>query len=808
MRIFFVCLMLLISAKSIGQLSIHGKVYEISQQTALPGVTIYIPDLKRGTITDGAGEYVMQNLPRGKFLIEFKSIGYSSAVKLVDVANTPELNVSLSTSVTELNEVVVTGVSHSTELKKNPVPITTINRDALEANVATNIIDNIARKPGVDQITTGAGISKPVIRGLAYNRIITLYDGIRQEGQQWGDEHGVEIDEYSVDRVEIVKGAGSLMYGSDGLGGVINFLAPNPVAEGKIESRITSNYQSNNGLIGNSVMNQGNIKGFYWHVRGSMKMAHPYSNNFDGIVFNSGFQEKDFNVITGINKSWGFTQFQVGSFNQTLGLVEGERDENGAFTRLKNVSGTEQTITVNDQDLDTYHIFIPRQKITHQRLSNSTNFIINKTRIQFNAGLQRNLRREYGNVLMENDPSLYFDLTSFNYGTTIFLPELSGWNISLGASGMSQQNKNKAEEYLIPEYNLSDFGGVIFLKKSIRRFDVSGGFRVDTRHIHVRSLYLDDQGAPADNTGIQKFAGGNPHYSNYSASAGLTYQYSERVTIKTNISRGYRAPNIAELASNGRHEGSLRYEYGNMNLKAENSLQADLGFIINSPHLTTEISVFNNIVNNYIYTTKLLSSTGTDSIPDPSEPVPAYQYVQGKAQLTGAEISIDIHPHPLDWLHIENTFAMVYAQNKNVDTDSAKYLPFTPAPRFQSELRATAGRWENFGNLFLKIQFQYYWKQDRVLLQAGTETPTPAYGLLHAGAGFDVTGKKNTKLFTFLFTATNVLDKSYQHHLSRLKYASENVVTGRTGVFNMGRNFSVKLIVPITFRDHSEKTVR
>src|SRR5258705_376785 len=146
----------------------------------------------------------------------------------------------------------------------------------------------------------------------------TNTDGIRQEGQQWGDEHGIEIDEYSVDRVEIIKGAGSLMYGSDGLGGVLNFLTSNPVAEGTVIGKWLSNYQTNNGLIGNSLLNAGNLKGLYWLARASFKDAKPYSNAYDGKVFNSGFRERDVNGHIGLSKPWGYSQLNVSSFHQVL----------------------------------------------------------------------------------------------------------------------------------------------------------------------------------------------------------------------------------------------------------------------------------------------------------------------------------------------------------------------------------------------------------------------------------------------------------------------------------------------------------
>ena len=186
------------------------------------------------------------------------------------------LDVELTPSITEMSEIVVTGTSASTIRELNPVPTIVINNISSNESSSTNIIDAIAKQPGIAQITTGGAISKPVIRGLGYNRVVVLNNNIRQEGQQWGDEHGIEIDEYSVDRVEIIKGPGSLMYGSDAMAGVIHFLAPKPVEDGKIIGNLMSNYQTNSNLLGYSAMNAGNIKGINWLARTSSKTTGNY----------------------------------------------------------------------------------------------------------------------------------------------------------------------------------------------------------------------------------------------------------------------------------------------------------------------------------------------------------------------------------------------------------------------------------------------------------------------------------------------------------------------------------------------------
>lgn len=788
---------------SYAQNSLTGKVTDFEDQSAVIGASVYIPDLKRGAVTDKNGVYFISNLPKGNFLLECKFIGYGTLVKPVQLSGAIELDLRLNSLVTELNEVVVTGLSHSSDLKSNPIPVVTLDNRLLMENLSSNLIDNISKKAGVNQISTGPAISKPVIRGLGYNRIILLNNGIRQEGQQWGDEHGIEIDEFSIDRVEIVKGAGSLMYGSDGIGGVINFLAANPVPTGTIVGKWISNYQTNSGLFANSIMNAGNLNGMYWQARASNKISSSYSNSYDGKVFNSAFKETDVNGFIGVSKAWGYSQINLSSFNQRVGLVEGDRDPKGNFTRLKNVNGLAEEVTASAEDLKSYELFIPNQAINHFGVSNTTNLYFGDTRLQLNAGYQRNQRKEYGDVLVENLRSLHFDLNSLNYNLTYFLPEKKNWQVSMGTSGMSQSNKNRGVEFLIPEYRLFDWGVFGFVKRQFDRLDLSAGIRLDQRNISINSLHLDASGNPTtDKTQTEKFKSGDPSFTNYSASAGVTYQVSPQLSAKGNVSRGFRAPNIAELTSNGRHEGTLRYEYGNYDLKAETSLQVDAGLSFNSKHVSADMSLFQNTIDDYIFTEKLLAKNGTDSIPDPSDPAPAFQYVQGKANLRGGEFSIDIHPHPLDWLHFENSFSFVNALNKSqMGNDSAKYLPFMPAPRFQSELRANVKKTgKHFTNFFVKLEFNRVGKQNRVLLENRSETSTPSYSLWNTGLGTDFSNAKRSTLFTFYFTVNNVFDKAYQSHLSRLKYAGENVSTGRTGVFNMGRNFSFKIVIPLSFK--------
>ena len=776
------------------QNSLKGNVFDAVSKETLIGASIYFPDLRKGATTDMNGFYQLDNLPTGTFIIQVNYIGYIPEAVMVHFEKDTIINFQLSVSIKEMEELIITGVSKSTERKLSPIPAVIASKEYLFQTQSTNIIDALARAPGVDQITTGPAISKPIIRGLGYNRVLTLFNGLRQEGQQWGDEHGIEIDAYSVDRIEIIKGPGSIAYGSDAMAGVINFLLPHEVEEGSITGSIEADYQTNNNLYGFSLENMGNIKGINWMARVSRKQSGNYKNSYDGKVYNSGFNEINFNGQVGVNRSWGFTHFYFSNFDQNLGIVEGERDTNGTFLKLIDANGQAVEVPVTDDDLKGYQIGFPKQHVNHFRVGTANQFYFNNSSLHFRAAYQRNTREEFTDPVEPDERELHFVLSTVNYDIKYFFPDMGHWETSLGINGMFQSNLNLGKEFLIPAYNMIDGGVFAMTMKKINKFFFSGGLRVDFRYINSQALIIDEGNGPET-----KFTAFKTDYENITGSVGGSYQPNDAWTIKLNLARGFRSPTIAELSSNGVHEGTFRYEIGNRDLKAETSSQIDAGVVFDGEHLTFETGLFYNNIDNYIFLQKLASTSGGDSIPDPSDPVPGFQYTQGDAHVYGGEVMVDLHPHPLHWLHFENSYALVYARQQNRPADQTN-LPFIPAPNFKSELRADLDKLSKLmESTYLKLELEYFFAQNRIFSAFDTETATPSYWLLNFGFGTSVKNNKGTPLFSIFINANNLLNKGYQSHLSRLKYAPENPATGRQGVFNMGRNVSFKMVVPFDF---------
>ena len=680
----------------------------------------------------------------------------------------------------KLNDLIVTGVTGDTKLKHATAPVSIVTPQILHSTASTNIIDAIAKQPGVSQITTGSGISKPIIRGLGYNRVVVMSEGVRQEGQQWGDEHGVEVDGNSVNSVEILKGPASLMYGSDAMAGVVILHSEPTLAEGDMKANIGTEYQTNNGLFAYNLAFAGNKNGFVWNARYSDKMAHAYKNKYDGYVPGSQFRERAGRLMLGLNKQWGHSRLTWTAYHLTPSIIEGERDEETG------------DLIANYSPIKSYSKALPFQQVKHYKLVWDNSLNLSSGYLKTIIGYQQNQRQEFEESADEFE--LYFKMHTLTYDVRYITNEWNGWKLSTGVGGMYQNSLNKGEEYLIPDYKLFDFGIYATVSKSLGdKWTLNGGVRYDYRRLHGYGLIED---------GEVRFNDFCRHFNGLTGSVGAVYNINDQWNLRLNVARGFRTPNMSELASNGVHEGSIRYELGSEQLKAEYSLQADLGIDFTSPYVSAQLALFSNRIDNYIFTHRLPIVIEDGYL--------TYAYTQGDARLLGFEAGIDFHP--IHSVHFGNTFSYVDAQLMN-QSDDTKYLPFTPAPRWTSELKwelihhshTTVGHHQHhdvparrfrLNNLFVSAGIECYLKQNHIYRADETETETPSYTLLNLQAGTDIQiGSK--KLAEFYIIADNLLDKAYQNHLSRLKYADFNVVTGRQGVFNMGRNITMKLIVPI-----------
>ncbi|MBE7178678.1 MAG: TonB-dependent receptor, partial [Mucilaginibacter polytrichastri] len=574
--------------------------------------------------------------------------------------------------------------------------------------------------------------------------------------------------QYSADRVEVLRGAASLLYGSDALGGAINILEPLPVPDGEIRGEVLSNYSFNNGLTASSAMLTGNENGFVWLGRGTYKNAYAFKTP-TGYFPNSGFNEGDFNGMIGLNKSWGYSHLNFSYFKNNIGFYEGEQDAAGNWL---NEDGAEYT----NSQLKDRMLMQPRQDIRHYKIALNNNFFIGDGNLKLDIGYQQNQRRELEDGPV---PSLFFDLGTFSADAKYYFKQSNGWQPIIGLSGDAGRSQNKAEEVLIPAYRTSGFGIFGYAKKNWDKTTFNAGARFD---------YRNNVGDELTRDGEQIFTGFKNSFSNISGALGVTHELSDLLNVKANVSTGFRAPNPAELGSNGVHEGTFRYEIGNADLNAERSYQADASLELKSEKVEASAGLFYNYIHNYIYYANRNNELIT--VEDGGEQVtlPVYRYVQDNAQLYGVEASLLLHP--VSSLHFENTFSYTRAENLTLK----RALPFIPAATLRNELRFEP-KVKGLQGTYISVSLSNFFKQNRI---DEFETTTPGYSLLGAGIGTTfMINKQPVKLYV---AGSNLLDKKYYDHLSRFKPGRFSEEDPALGVYNIGRNITVGVNMPLRLK--------
>lgn len=795
--------------------TISGSVKDAVTLQPVIGSSISLLNTTTGTTANTEGKFMLA-IPAHIISARIAVSSLSYAADTIEIFSTKShYDILLKPTSGALGEVVVTGVSKATLIRENPIPVSVVSAKKIEQSAESNIIDVFAKNvPGLNVVKTGPNISKPFIRGLGYNRVLTLYDGVRQEGQQWGDEHGLEVDAFNIEKGEVIKGPSSLIYGSDAVAGVVSLFPVMPQHEDKtIKGKFFSEHQTNNGLYGNGLrLTYGSSR---WSValRGSYRIAKNYRNNIDGAVFNTGFRETNASASIRHTSEKGSSVLNFTLYNNLQGVPDGSRDSTTRkFTKQifeGNADDVKSRPVVSDEELNSYRLSPLHQHIQHLRLYLNNHYELGKGDVTFLLGLQQNFRREYNHPTLPRQAGMFIRLNTVNYSFSYNAPTIANTDVTAGFNGMYQNNRNKsATDFPIPDYHLFDAGVYIHAKWKQNNWTVSGGLRYDTRILQGRDFYTNSDAvtgfarqvnSPDTSGAYLQFAAFKKVFTGISMSLGSTYQLNPHISFKANIARGYRAPNITEFASNGLDPGAHIVYLGNRNFSAEFSLQQDIGADITYKDFSFSASVFHNYIQNYIYLTQVSDVNGAP-ITD-AQGNKTYQYAQSAAQLYGAEGTATLHLLMLKGFSFENSFSVIYGNNKKEAYKNkglnGEYLPLIPPLKLLSSLsQAIQTKYKIIEAVSFKAEAEINAAQNRYLALNETEKATPGYSLFNFSITTQVKYNKENELQLQL-QVNNLLDKAYQSNLSRLRYFEyySHSLNGHYGIYNMGRNFSFKLIM-------------
>lgn len=689
-----------------------GVVMERETKQPIEKVEIYLPEYGMLTETNSQGIFTFKDLPIKKTVIHFEKTGYEQRIDTLILRISSD-TFYLDKAHVELEEFI-TSIPGGLLQKNNIVSVERISANQINSGNPISTADALKELNGVNIISTGNSIGKPVIRGLSGNRVVTYSQGIRIENQQWGDEHGVGIGLLGVGGIEVIKGPSSLLYGSDAIGGVLYFSDEKFAKQNTHEVYVKQSFQSNSLLWKSEFGTKINFGKLKFNVFGNIGQAMDYQLPSGSRVFNTRFNTKNIKTALGYQKKNWFTTLRYAYLENGFGITE-----------------PDSTISTEKN----YKLQYPQQFVNEHRVSWENNLYVKNAKINAVFGYTNNQRKELEQKA--GIAAMHLILQNYTWNLNYYSDQSKAFNYIIGSQGGIQFNNNYGEEIVIPDAMKTDGGVYTLLNYSAKRLRLQGGVRWDNRLINVK---LTDNMPDSS-------AANNYSFSAVNYSFGAKYDLTEKWIIKINLSSGFRAPNLAELTAFGVHEGTNRFIIGNGNMQKEQAHQADFSVNWLSEHLHITVNPFVNYINNYIYLNYADSTFNGNFV---------YAYEQKDAILYGGETGLHWHPHNADWLHVQTKFNTVFAQYR-----AGGSLPLIPSTKVSNTLKAELK--ENKIKLHtIYLTHRYSFAQNRF---GNNETATPAYQLLD----FGIQWKEIFHQLDFNFIVKNIFNVNYIDNLSRFK---------------------------------------
>jgi iron complex outermembrane receptor protein len=755
--------------------TLYGTVKDSSNLMVLNGARISIKETGKIIISDSEGHYHFDKLCSGNYTIVVNFVGYQSYQTEVNLAVNKEINLFLSPVFNQLSGVTV----NSTRIEDKPVQINSqLKGKELEITRGETLAEALKRIPGMSTVQTGPSISKPVIHGLHSNRVLIYNAGVRQEGQQWGSEHAPEIDPFIANQLTVVKGASSVMYGADAIGGVI-----------LVEPALLNYHQGVSGninIVGMSNNGQGTVSGmlegslnkrdhFSWRVQGTLKTVGN-SKTPDYYLRNTGFNEQNASFQFGYKKNKFNSDLFASTFNSRLGIFTGSHSS--STTDLLNAIGRDQPLP-SDQSSLIYSIERPYQLINHNVLKIRSGYIIEgigKVNLQYS--IQENIREEYDLVRRSNEGNyqLRFDLTTQALDLFLDHNPISGFTGRLGFSNMFQQNFYDGR-FLIPFFDSYNGGLFLIEKIAINKWELEAGMRYDYKWMQAR---LRENVLDSTSPEIRP----EFNFNQISGTLGSSYNAGNGFKFSSTLAKAWRPPAINELFSNGVHHGSATFEKGDPNLKEESSINLTAGISKTGDRFNAEISTYYNRINDYIYLKPSLVPVLTIR-----GAFPAFQYVQVDSRFTGADFLASWKFNKI----LSTTAKYSFVRAFNVVTK--EHLEFIPADRFTGILNFDLPDFKKLEKNTVDLTATHVARQGLVKAIQDFAPVPESYTLVNADIGTSMAVYGH--LCNLSFSIQNVLNTRYRDYLNRFRYYADEP----------GRNFVLRLKVPFGKYNNTNNTI-
>jgi iron complex outermembrane receptor protein len=744
--------------------TLSGKVIDEHDKSPLMFATVYIKELERGSISDDKGNYKIENLCKGTYTIIVSHLGCDPITETITLTKSLKYQFYPEHHNEELMEFTIREKGNEEEIS---VAKNELSEKELIQSRGESLGESLKSITGVTTINTGSSISKPVIHGLHSDRVLILNNGIRQEGQQWGNEHAPEIDPYIANKLSVIKGADGIRYGANAIAGVV-LVEPRALRDSAGMNGELNLAGATNGRLGVSSAtldgNVGKLNGLSWRLQGTLKRAGNVTTpNY--YLKNTGIKEYNFSWALGYNKEkYGIETF-YSQFNTDIGIF--------SAAHIGNLTDLQRAIDA-DEPLEsanfTYEINRPYQHIEHELFKVKAYWLTGDYgKLNFIYARQYNLRQEYDKDLPRNDSLAALNLPELQFEITTHLGELTwkqnrkrAFNSQIGIATINQANTFEGREF-IPAF--IKYGTGIFLIEKWRSDDFKLELETGLRYDYIyQKVYKW-------NSNEKMYNSYDYTYNNLSGSIGAIYKPNNKLTTRVNFGMAWRPPNVSELFSDGLHHGAAAVEYGDTSLVAEKAYNTIIAVDYVNKGFLLQVEAYYNHINDFIYLKPTIPATLTIR-----GAFPTFNYTQVDAALTGIDlkISYDFTNH-FTWIG-KTSFLNAYNLTAN------EWLVGMPANRFENALEYKLGKFKNLRDIYIETGIQNVLQQQNVPANSDYSPPPKAYNLLSFGLGFGIPISKKQNLIVD-FKINNLLNTAYRDYLNRFRYYADE----------MGRNFALKL---------------
>ncbi|WP_254884001.1 TonB-dependent receptor [Aquimarina sp. TRL1] len=657
--------------------TIEGKI--LNKETKKPIADVTVKLHNQYHVSDIHGNFRFKEIIEGQYILECSHVGYKTEKQSIDISKNTVLKIEMETISEILDNVLITGKTEKRKRKEIPMVSTVVDEEFLKSNRENSLMKTLEKIPGVSTISIGTGMSKPVIRGLGFNRVVVVQNGIKHEAQQWGSDHGLEIDQYGINAVEVIKGPASLLYGSDAIAGVVNILPPPILKKNELQGEISLLAQTNTNLLGGSIGLQKRYDHWYYGGRFTYRDYGDYKVPTDRIYYENyifELQDQYLRNTAGVEKNASFITGYVSDRLTSSLMISNVNAKNGFFA---NAHGLEVRTSSIDYDQSNRDIDLPYHSVNHLKITNNTLFHGEHIDIEIEAGFQHNDREEHSEPVphgyMPKPPATLerkFMKNTYSLNWRGYTKHIDVHKIHIGTNLEYQNNNIGGWGFLIPEYDRFSIGAYAYDQYQIHNnLHLQAGIRYDYGTLKTKEYFDWYQSPITDETGVQTQVNlqrafkKNKTYGNFSGSLGLSYLH-KKMTYKINIGKSFRMPLANELASDGVNYHMYRYEKGNIDLSAEEAYQLDVSIEREHNNYQLTISPFVNYFNNYIY----LNPTS-----EYYETLQIYEYTQSEVFRMGGEVSVSVEPLPNITLDISGAYVFS-RQMSGAKKDFT--LPFSP----------------------------------------------------------------------------------------------------------------------------------